>query len=140
MKKLNFLIPLLIAGTISFSSCKKDDNGASGTGPDLTPVLTSGTWRVSYYHHASDDHTSNFSGYTFAFNANGTLNAVNSGSTTSGTWSQDDSHNELHLSMGNSSPLSDLNKGWLILSGSSTEIVLTDDNLTHNEEVHFTKI
>jgi len=143
-KQLTQITLLIFAITTMIVSCKKDDN----TKPDdnssaLTPtsvIISSCSWRVSYYHEINDDHTGNFNGYTFTFNSNGTMTATNSAGTTNGTWSNDDSQNELHISLGNNDPLKDLSKGWLIISKTSIEIKLQDDNSAHNEELHFTKI
>lgn len=143
MKKQITPITLLIFAIATMVvSCKKDDN----TKPDdnsnssMSAIIISGTWRVSYFHESGDDHTSNFSGYTFTFNSKGTMAATNSAGTTNGTWSNDDSQNGLHISLGSSNPLKDLSKGWLIISKTSNEIKLEDDNSAHNEELHFTRI
>ena len=141
MKTKTTLLLMLITGTLFFSSCKKDDNTSpsSSNNPTLSTLITSGSWRVSYFLESSDDHTSNFTGYVFQFNSNGTMTADVSGSTTNGTWSMDDSNNEFHIDLGNIAPLKDLSHGWTVISKTSTEIVLRDNNATHNEEVHFTK-
>lgn len=138
--KIN-LIALLIGFTSIISSCKKDDS----TKPDdnsnssISTIIATGSWRVSYFYDNGDDHTSNFNGYTFTFNVNGTMTATNSGGSTNGTWSNDDSNSELHIFLGNSDPLKDLSKGWLIISKTSVEISLKDDNSSSNEELHFVK-
>jgi hypothetical protein len=136
--KINFIIYIIITAVFT-SSCKKSDDNSSGSTPSVSGTITTGSWRVSYYHESNSDHTSNFNGYTFTFNNNGTMAATNSSGTTNGTWNKDDSSNELHLSIGNSSPLNDLSNGWVIISNSSNEIDLKDDNSSHNEELHFTK-
>ena len=125
---------LFIVFTALLLSCKKDDSNNS----PIDLIVTTGTWKVSYYHENNEDKTSNFSDYTFTFGDNGTMTASNSGGTTTGTWTSDDSENEIHISLGNTEPLKDLSKGWLIISKSSTEIVLKDDDITHLEELHFT--
>lgn len=122
-------------------SCKKEDNSPAVSGSSVSTVITSGSWRVSYYHENSDDHTTDFSGYTFTFSSNGTMTAAKSSSTTNGTWEIDDSNvNEFHMSIGSSTPLNKLTHGWLIISQSSSEIHMKDDNSSHSEELHFTKI
>jgi hypothetical protein len=136
------IIGLLIFAMVTVvTSCKKDDNSPNNNSNSSTSsIITTGSWRVSYYHESGDDNTSNFNGYTFNFNSNGTMTATHSSGTTNGTWSSDDSKNEFHMSMGNNSPCSDLNNGWLIISKTSSEIDMKDDNSAHNEELHFTKI
>lgn len=125
---------LILVFTTSLFSCKKDD----GNNSPIDLIITSGTWKVSYFHENSEDKTGNYSDYTFTFGNDGSVTAVNSGGSTTGTWTSDDSENEIHISLGNTEPLKDLSKGWLIISQSSTEIVLKDDDITHLEELHFT--
>ena len=146
MKKQIILCALVLFAMAALNvSCKKEDNSSPNTGgsssPTLTSILTAGSWRIHYYHESNEDHTANFNGYTFVFNGNGTMTATNSSGTTNGTWSIDDSNaNEMHMSCGSSAPLSDLNNGWLVISKTTTEIHLKDDDTAHNEEVHFVKI
>jgi hypothetical protein len=125
------------------ASCKKEDNSSpsnSSSNPSVASLITSGTWCVTYFHEDNSDHTADFNGYAFAFNGNGTMTAVNASGTTTGTWRVNDSNaNEFHMSVGNSDPLSKLDKGWIITSEASTEIKMKDDNSSNNEELHFTK-
>jgi len=131
---------LIITLIVMLVSCKKDDdNSPANNSASTSSILTTGSWHVSYFHESSNDHTSNFSGYTFNFNTNGTMTAMKSSVTTNGTWSVDDSNNEFHMSIGNDIPLNELSKGWIINSKTSTEIKMIDDNTTHNEELHFVK-
>jgi len=137
IKQTTFLI--LISASF-LAGCKKNSSSSPSPATNASSILMTGSWRVSYYHESGNDHTSNFSGYTFTFNSNGIMTSSNLSGTTNGTWSSDDSHNEFHMSIGNSSPLSDISNGWLIISATSTEIDMKDDNSSHNEEFHFTKI
>ncbi|MEO8146343.1 MAG: hypothetical protein ABI723_01835 [Bacteroidia bacterium] len=127
---------LIFLSASFFTSCKKDDNSSTLS---TNTIVTSGSWRVTYYHEINDDHTSDFNGYTFIFNSNGTIAATNSSGTTNGSWSSDDSNNEVHIDLGNIDPLKELSKGWLVISKTETEIKLQDDNSAHTEELHFTK-
>ncbi len=144
MKSKIYFASIIILSVLFVSSCKKsndttpDDNSNSSS--STSSIIVAGTWHVTYYHESGNDHTSNFSGYTFVFNSNGTMSATVSGVTTTGTWSNDDSHNEFHMNIGTSSPLTDLSNGWLIISKTATELDLKDDNTAHNEELHFTKL
>jgi hypothetical protein len=139
--KINLLVVTIII-TLIVSSCKKDDNSTPSNNNNTTmaSIITAGSWRVSYFHDGPDDHTSNFTGYSFTFSNNGTMTATNAGGTTNGTWSMDDSKNEFNITLSNADPLKDLSHGWTVISKTSTDIVLKDDNATHNEELHFTKI
>ena len=145
MKTKIYITLILLALSASFQSCKKNDDNSpsnsSGSGNNnVSTVLTAGSWRVSYFHENSSDHTNDFNGYTFTFNGNGTMTAANSSGTVNGTWRKDDSSNEIHFSIGSSLPLTDLNKGWIVTSQSAVEIIMMDDNSSHNEELRFAKI
>ncbi len=146
MKNKISVLLAIAAFALIITSCKKssnspdDNSNSSSNSTSTSTIIESGSWHVTYYHENSNDHTSNFSGYTFTFNANGTMSATVSGVTTSGTWSNDDSHNEFHMNIGTSSPLNDISNGWLIITKTATEFDLKDDNTAHNEELHFTKI
>jgi len=126
---------ILLLSAVTFS-CNKDDN--NDTLPS-TNVITTGTWRVSHFYDNNDDHTSNFTGYTFAFNSDGSLTAISSTDTTIGTYNFVDSQNELHISLGNNDPLNDLSESWVIITKTTTEMKLKDDNTSQNEELHFIK-
>ena len=137
--KQTALLMLVIAGLTV--SCKKEDNSPSTSSSSISSIITTGSWRVSYYHESNDDHTTDFSGYTFTFSSSGTMTANYSSGTTNGTWEIDDSNvNEFHMSIGTTAPLNKLDHGWLIISQSSTEIKMKDDDTSHSEELHFTKI
>ena len=138
-KRIQLLV--LMALVMAVSSCKKEDSTPSNTGSSaLAGIITSGTWHVSYFHEGSNDHTSNFSGYTFTFGSGGTMTATDSSGSVSGTWRTDDSNaNEFHMSIGSSASLTDLSHGWLITSQSSAEIQMKDDGGSSSEELHFSK-
>jgi len=142
MKKIKFFIAAALCIAV-FASCKKEDNSSSNNNSSnnssVTSVMTSGSWRVSYYHEGGDDHSTDFSGYTFTFGSSGTMTAVHSSGTTTGTWSKDDSHNEIHFSIGSSAPLNELNSGWTVISATSSEMIFKDDG-NSNEELRFVKI
>ncbi len=127
---------ILVAITV-LQSCKKDDNSQSTA--STATILNEGTWRVSYYHDNSSDHTSEFTGYSFTFFAAGTMSSMCNGIMNTGTWSCDDSSKEFHCNIGSTSPLSDLDKGWMLTSKTNNEIILKDDNSGSLEELHLTK-
>ena len=86
MKTYNHIIIVVAALFLSsiFVSCRKDDsNSPSSSSSTVTP----GSWRVSYYYDKIKDETSDYVGYTFNFQSDGTLSINHSSGTTSGTWS-----------------------------------------------------
>jgi len=71
----------LLAGLIS---CKKFIEQQKLNA--MEDLVTKGTWRVSRYIDHQTDITSSFSGYSFQFKTNGTVDGVDAGQTTTGTW------------------------------------------------------
>lgn len=110
---------------------------------NTSEIVTSGSWRVTLFTDSGNDETSDFSGYTFSFNDNGTISAVKNGLTQNGTWSVNTSSNKFNIDLGpkvdTNKPLGELTDDWKILSSSNTEIRLGDDNTTSNEFLTFTK-
>jgi len=104
-------------------------------------VVVDGTWRVTLFTDSGNDETSDFSGYTFSFNSNGTVTATKSGTSQDGTWST--SSGKFNIDLGpkvdTNKPLGELTDDWKIISSSNTEIKLTDDNAASSEFLTFTK-
>jgi hypothetical protein len=115
-----------IALIISFSSCKKSDDSVSPSG--LSSTVQSGNWKVTYYNDSGNDETYHFSGYQFTFASGGSVTAIKSGSSVSGSWStgNDDSTSKMVLDFGAQVPFDELNDDWKILENSSLKIRLED--------------
>lgn len=113
----------------SIDDCDDDNSGGSGGSGSsaFTDVLTSGTWYISYYLEDDDDETSDFNGYTFTFNTNGTSTAVRNSMTTNGTWSTfvDSGQNKLDLIF-DGLALDEIEDDWRIIEYSNTQIRLKD--------------
>jgi hypothetical protein len=139
---LRDLLPITIV-LISFgiASCSKDDNAATA---EMRPIdsaavktaVTEGEWRISYYFDTDTEETSDFMGFVFTFNADGTLNATDGNTALSGAWSITDSDNDTDDTMDDytefnilfSSPpkFADLSDDWEIKSYSANKIELID--------------
>lgn len=137
MKK--FLLPVLLLALVALAlpACSSSDNAQ----PDPSPVITSGSWKVHLFIDSGNDETSNFTGWTFTFNTNGTVSAIGGGPTASGTWSvrPDDGRTRMEIEFPTTSTLAELNNDW-VLTGISTSIIeLEDDNASSNEVLHFQK-
>ena len=132
-----------------FISCSSDDSDSNNNSPDngtsadqVSANMESGNWRITYFFDTDQDETSDFAGWVFSFNSDGTLVASKNGDTVEGTWSvEDDSSNSSSDDDGNSSddddfniffpvPASsdfeDLNDDWDIIRYSANKIELTD--------------
>ncbi|KAA2239923.1 hypothetical protein F0L74_27440 [Chitinophaga agrisoli] len=139
MSKITWRLACLLACAF-FVACSNDDN----TTPTVDPQApTSGTWRVSLFSERGNDETGDFSGYTFTFNANNTAVAAKGGASKNGSWSIGNSSREFNIDFGEKSdankPLGELTDDWEIISVSSNEIKLKDDNDDSAEFLTFTK-
>lgn len=122
----------------------KDCGTNSGTGgnPNLTSILTDGTWHVSYYFDNIDE-TSNYNGYNFTFNSNGSVAAVKGTSTIGGTWSTSvNSGQDILLLKFNDSKLDELEDDWKITEYTTTNIRLKNESSSSSGDtdyLYFTK-
>ena len=145
MKKgFYFGLLLMLSFSLMSSTCSSDDDGGSpnDNSQQITQIVSiaqSGTWRITNFNDSGQDETSDFTGYDFLFNSDGSLVATNGTNTISGTWSvtddsnsNDDSSNDDDIDFNISFPVpdtnnfEDLNDDWDIVSTSSTKIELID--------------
>lgn len=138
--RTTFFSIVLASVSLLFGSCSNSgDNTPSGT----AQVVSSGSWRVTLFIDSGNDETSDFAGYSFTFNSNGTVTAEKNGVSQNGTWNVSTSSNKFNIDLGPKTtanhPLGELTDDWKILSTSNTEVRLTDDNTTSSEFLTFTK-
>lgn len=135
MTKKIFLALLCIA----FISCSRSNDET----PSAGDVVTEGNWRVTLFTDSGNNETSDFNGYSFSFNSNGSLVASSSSHNKSGTWNIDNSSNKFNINLGPkddiNKPLGELTDDWKIISITTSEIKLTDDNPASEEFLTFTK-
>lgn len=124
MKKI--LATLLIAASIAFVQCDKNDDNPNITQSQVTTTVSSGSWRVTYFFDTDHEETANFSGYTFTFAGNNVLTAVNGGSTVTGTWAAgtDDSKTKLIIGFISPNSFEDLSEDWQVIELTSNKIRL----------------
>lgn len=116
----------LILLFITLVSCKKDKSSSSST-ISVSSIVAQGKWKVTFYENSGTNETSNFNGYEFLFNSNGTVSATKSSTVINGNWSDGNDDSQLKLVLTFSvSPFSDLNDDWHIIEKSSTVIKLED--------------
>jgi len=140
MKK-NFLIfSMAIVTAFSFTACKSDDDSNNDQQnvevQQVTNTAESGDWRITYFFDSDHEETDHFNGYTFTFNQDGSLVAVNGNTTVTGTWSvTDDSSNDddgnsgdidFNIFFASPADFEDLSDDWDIVSVSNSKIELTD--------------
>lgn len=127
---------ILISMLVVCSSCESDDDGNAQDNTvliqQLTTTVQSGTWRITNYNDSGQDETSDFAGYDFTFETDGTLTAVNASNTLTGTWSitDDSSDNDVDFNIffpvPETNDFEDLNDDWDIISNTTTKIELRD--------------
>lgn len=144
MKKVfNLGFILMLSLTLMSSMCSNDDddnpNNNSQQIAQIEDNVQTGTWRVSNFIDSGENETSDFSGYDFTFNMDGSLVASNGINTFTGTWSitddsnsNDDSNSDddidfnIFFPVPDSNDFEDLNDDWDIVSATSTRIELID--------------
>jgi hypothetical protein len=119
------LLSLLFLALMIFSACHKNDD-VSPSITELTSVVTSGTWRVTWFYEDKRHQTYIFSGYTFTFDGGGVVLAIKGSSTVVGYWAKgiDDSKSKLLLAFTSPSYFEELNEDWLVIESTFTKIRL----------------
>ncbi|MGA9239325.1 hypothetical protein [Robiginitalea sp.] len=153
----------VLAATLFVTACTSDSDDLSNLAQlqadveELNETARSGTWTITNFVDDGQDETSDFSGYDFTFNPDGTLLADNGTTTVTGTWSitidddssddsgddsdddgldddydddYDDDDDEIEFNIFFASPetFSELSEDWYIISFSSDTIQLADDD------------
>ena len=140
VKLLRYTLAGLV--TISVLSCSNndDDDASNNVTPvnvqELRDISTNGTWRITSYVEEGDNETHHFTNYTFTFDDDGTVTAVNGETTIAGTWSVTDGEDDddspsnadfvLDFNVDEDSDFDDLDDDWDIENYSSTKISLID--------------
>lgn len=134
---------LLLSFSLMSSTCSSDDDAMSDNSQQIAQIevqATSGTWRITNFVDSGVEETSDFAGYDFSFNGDGSLVATSATNTLTGTWSvtddsnssSDDSNDDddidfnIFFPVPDSNDFNDLNDDWDVVSTSSTQIVLID--------------
>lgn len=151
-KRFYFSFLVIICFNLIFSACSNsDDHGdVNDNSEQITQVentVESGTWRITNFIDSGKNETSDFTGYNFSFNSDGSLVATNGTDTLTGTWSvtddsssssNDDIDFNIFFPVQDTNDFEDLNDDWDIISYTSVKIELIDisggnggtDNLT----------
>jgi len=112
----------------------QDNNGDNNTyqisPDDLAANLESKAWMINLFIEDFDNETSDFEGYEFSFNANGSVVAQNGGTTSTGTWGTfaDDGQTEFWMSFPNTGYFAELSDDWYLKINASDQIRLEGSN------------
>lgn len=133
-------IALLTMGV--FNSCSKDEAEVDEeiTAADMAKIkstVEAGDWMITSYVDSENDETTEYVGYVFNFNVDGTLGATNGSVSVSGAWSlahsDDDSANEdvdFNIFFTTPDLFEELADDWIIVKYSTTKIELKNLNDT----------
>ena len=112
-------------------SCSNDGNTSNTNSENvaqLQDAIIQGTWKITRFIEDGVNQTSNFNGFNFTFNTNGTVLATNGSTPINGTWSTNVSSSGtpkfvLNFNISNG-PFDEISEDWNIESVSSTLIDL----------------
>jgi len=108
----------------SIDDCNSSSGGGGSGSGDFVTTLTSGTWRITYFFDDQDE-TSNYSGYNFTFNTNGTSIAIKNTTIINGAWSayMDSGNQKLNIAF-DGVVLDGIEEDWKVVEFTSTSIRL----------------
>lgn len=134
----------MLSFTLMSSMCSNDDDDGNSNNNNqeiaqIENTAESGTWRITNFNDSGENETSDFSGYDFSFNSDGSLVATNGTNTLTGTWSVTDDSNSsddsssdddidfnIFFPVPDSNDFEDLNDDWDVVTTTSTRIELID--------------
>lgn len=139
-KFTKIFVLLLAISLISLTSCNDDSNPLNNSTDkiiEINNIVKGYDWIITKMKDSGKEYTDEFSGYTFTFNTDGTLFAVSSDNSYTGTWwigdddtddDSDDSSDDVdfNIRFQLSNYFSELNDDWEILSYTSNKIELID--------------
>lgn len=118
-----------------------NNNSVGGGNLNFTSILKDGTWHVSYFFNKIDE-TSNYNGYNFTFNSNGTVVVIKEKNTIAGNWSTFiNSGQDIFLLKFDDSKLDELEDDWKITEFTTTNVRLKNKNSSDGatDYLYFTK-
>jgi hypothetical protein len=135
----------VVITTLLFIGCTNSSDDVSQDNNSITAVQAanfaqSGKWQITYFYDTDQEETGNFSGYSFRFNENGALAAVNGNTALAGEWSitdnslsssdddgsSSDNDNDFNIFFASPDEFDDLSDDWDIISISDVKIELID--------------
>jgi hypothetical protein len=116
-----------------------DDDDDDNQNDDLKTVLISGEWVITSFINDDSDETSEFTGWIFTFNADGSIDVRKDGQTLTGQWIiEEDDDDELELELiFSGAGFENLSEDWDVDSFTLSQIMFTDDD---DEFLQFKKL
>ena len=97
----------------------------SAENKEISSIITTGSWYVSYFLDNNENETAEFNGYNFTFLSNGSVSVTKNTSKIDGTWSSytDDGIKKVDMSFSGDT-LDELDEDWKVIEYNSTSIRL----------------
>ncbi len=137
---------------MSIAACggSADTPTAPATVPStVTTSITNGSWAISSLTQRTEDKSSKFAGYSFAFTGSegGTVTATKNGSTVTGSWAHTPAVNyygststeSITLNFGAVSPFDMVTKTWNVESNTSSTLTLVSPEVAEDSHLVFGK-
>lgn len=142
------LLAFFTAVAFTAVGCSEDEENVNNNNNNASALLAEqvrttaqeGSWSITKFEEDGRDETSDYSGYSFTFNSDGSLTASNGQNTVTGTWSvtldssnssdddSDDDSDDVDFNIFFVSPadFEELSDDWDIISRSDNRIQLID--------------
>lgn len=129
MKNFLYFLPLIFI----FLSCEENDSEPQITASEeaLINAVQNGSWRITLFVEDGIDETSDYSGISLNFLAEGKMEAETSGQLMlEGSWRtlRDDGQTELWITFVGNEKLEEISDDWYVISATDVKIELEDDN------------
>lgn len=137
MKIVNFIINVVILVTLlSCSSDSTDDVPQTITPANVQTNATAGSWRITLYMDENKNETSDYNGYVFTFNINGSATAVKNSVSKTGSWTSfmDDGKVKFLINFGGLPPLDEISDDWDVVKLTGNKIMLEDTSSDGSED------
>jgi len=127
MNKIHTITILFALLILTSWGCSKDDGSNANT--DVEAVQSSlqvDRWNVTYFFHDGADRTTDFRGFLFTFNSNGSISAINNLFTVNGSWSvvKDGNFTEVNIAFASPSTFQNLTKDWRVNTNTFSRITM----------------
>ena len=124
---MNKVLRVIIISGALIISCKHDILAKRNS---ITSTVITGDFMVAVFYNGLEDRTSDFAGFDFTFNIDGTITAVNNNETFTGSYTEKPAEKNKNARLKiefADEPLEELNKNWQVDVLSDSAIHLSDD-------------
>lgn len=131
----------MLSISLMSTTCSSDDDGPSNSNAAIISAIENAAegsgWTITLFFDTDSDETSDFNGYEFSFNTDGSLVATNGTNSITGNWSVTDDSNsnddssddddiDFNINFTSPADFNELSDDWDVVSYTSTKIELRD--------------